>query len=296
MISPYVRRLRLAHELRVLREDAGLTHEQLAKKIKESRAKISRLENGHIPPDQNDIIKLLDALSVDGDRWTQILTIAQEAAAKGWWESNVKTMGERQALYANLEAGAVTIREYQQTFIPGLLQIPDFVQVRTEADATLQPLASTPAGVAQGRAGRQRMMHRPGGPTLEVLIDEVAIRRLSAPPEVTSDQLRDLVRTASGEPMISVRILPVEAVIAGYTVPRCSFSLYTYADPQDPEVVAIDTVTSDLVLTADEEVQPYNELYGRLREASLPEADSLQLLTDRADRLTGRTAEQKQDI
>lgn len=28
---------------------------------------------------------------------------------------------ERQAVYANLEAGAASIREYQQTFIPGLL-------------------------------------------------------------------------------------------------------------------------------------------------------------------------------
>ncbi|HEX9359902.1 MAG TPA: helix-turn-helix transcriptional regulator, partial [Streptosporangiaceae bacterium] len=43
MISPYVRKLRLAAELRALRAGAGLTHEQLAKRIGESRAQISRL-------------------------------------------------------------------------------------------------------------------------------------------------------------------------------------------------------------------------------------------------------------
>ncbi len=43
MISPYVRRLRLGAELRALRAAAGLTHEQVAKKIGESRAQISRL-------------------------------------------------------------------------------------------------------------------------------------------------------------------------------------------------------------------------------------------------------------
>jgi len=32
-------------------------------------------------------------------------------------------------------------------------------------------------------------------------------------------------------------------------VPRCTFSIYTYPDPGDPDVVAIDTVTSDLILT-----------------------------------------------
>ncbi len=51
------------------------------------------------------MIKILDALGVGGDQWTAILTIAREASEKGWWESD-KTMGDRQTLYANLEAGA----------------------------------------------------------------------------------------------------------------------------------------------------------------------------------------------
>ena len=37
MISPYVRRLRLAAELRALRTHAGVTHVQLAKQIGQSR-------------------------------------------------------------------------------------------------------------------------------------------------------------------------------------------------------------------------------------------------------------------
>ncbi len=83
MISPYVRRLRLAAELRGLRAKAGLTHEQLAKRIGESRAQISRLENGHVV-DQADVMKILDAVGVDGERWTQVMTIAREAGEKGW--------------------------------------------------------------------------------------------------------------------------------------------------------------------------------------------------------------------
>ena len=137
MISPYVRRLRLATEVRALRADAGLTADQLGKRIGRSRADISRLENGHVV-DQADIIAILDALGVDGDRWTQIVTIAREAGERGWWESN-KAMGDRQALYANLEAGAATIREYQQTFVPGLLQTPEFVRSRVDTEVTLKP-------------------------------------------------------------------------------------------------------------------------------------------------------------
>src|ERR1035437_1288171 len=115
MISPYG--LRLRAELRALRAAAGLTHEQVAKRIGESRGQISRLENGHVV-DQADVMKILDGRGVEGERWTQVVTIAREAGEKGWWEST-RGMGERQALYANLEAGAARVRGDQQTLIPG---------------------------------------------------------------------------------------------------------------------------------------------------------------------------------
>src|SRR5215469_16247707 len=149
MISPYVRRLRLGAELRALRAEAGLTHEQVAKKIGVSRAQVSRLENGHVV-DLADVMKILDALGVDGERWTQVVTIAREAGEKGWWGST-RGMGERQALYANLEGGAAQIREYQQSVIPGLLQIPEFGRARTAAAATREPMTGTVEGVLVGR-------------------------------------------------------------------------------------------------------------------------------------------------
>jgi len=282
MISPYVRRLRLGAELRALRAAAGLTHEQVAKKIGESRAQISRLENGHVV-DLADVMKILDALGVDGDRWTQVVTIAREAGEKGWWEST-RGMGERSALYANLEAGAAKIREYQQTFMPGLLQIPEFVRARIAADATLEPMTYTVDGVLAGNAGRQRMLRRPGAPSYEVIIDELAVRRLAAPPDVVKKQLYHLATASNGTPAVALRVLPVDVRVDSFTVPRCAFSIYTYTypDPGDPAVVAMDTVTSDLVLTEPAEVAPYDQLYTRLRDAALPPADSLDLLTKAA--------------
>src|ERR1700677_1146825 len=286
MISPYVRRLRLGAEVRALRAEAGLTADQLGKRIGRSRADISRLENGHVV-DQADVISILDTLGVGDDRWTQVVTIAREAGEKGWWES-YKAMGNRQALYANLEAGAATIREYQQTFLPGLLQIPEFVRARCDADATIEPVPGAADGVVAGNAGRQRMLRRPGGPTLEVIVDEVAVDRLSAPPEIVKKQLYHLTTTINGDRSVTLRVLPVRARVEDFTVPRCTFSIYTYPDPGDPDVVAIDTVTSDLILTEPGQVTPYDRLYERLRGAALPSADSLDLLTKAAAELPDR--------
>jgi transcriptional regulator with XRE-family HTH domain len=276
--------MRLAAELRALRTQAGLTHEQLAKAIGQSRAQISRLENGHVV-DQGDIIKILDALEVDGDRWTQIITIAREAGERGWWESN-KAMGERQALYANLEAGAVTIREFQMTFVPGLMQTPEFTRARIEAEKRPGTAAGYSAEkVIEARNQRQRMLRRPGGPTYDVIIDELAIRRVAAPPDVLKAQLYHVTARVNGEPKTNVQVLPIDAVIDDYAVPRSAFSIYTFADPDDPIVVAVDTVTDDLVLTDESAVKRYDELFQRLHNAALPVDESLDLLIATANKM-----------
>jgi transcriptional regulator with XRE-family HTH domain len=280
MISPYVRRLRLAAELRALRSEGGLTHEQLAKKIGQSRAQISRLENGHVV-DQADIIKILDALGVSGDRWMQIITIAREAGERGWWESN-RGMGERQALYANLEAGAQRIREFQMTFVPGLLQTPEFTRARIEADSISGPVNFTTDKVVEARIGRQRMLRRPGGPTYDVIIDEVAIRRAAAPAEVLKAQLYHVAARVNGDPKTTVQVLPVDAVIDAYSVPRSAFSIYNFTDPGDPSIVAVDTVTDDLILPDPADTQRYEELWDRLQAAAMPVDDSLELLIETA--------------
>jgi transcriptional regulator with XRE-family HTH domain len=278
MNSSYVRRLRLARELLELRKESGLTHAELAAKIGQSRGQISRLENAHIV-DLDDVMKILEVCGVVDDRWTEIMTIARDASDRGWWESN-KAMGPRQALSANLEAGAVSIREYQMVFIPGLLQTPEFARARVDAE---QALGSGPYSAdksAEARLGRQRMLRRPDGPTYDVVLDELAIRRAAVPPEVLRAQLLHMAATVNGSPKITAQVLPVSASIDAYGSPRSAFSIYTFADPKDPRVVTVDTITDDLVLTEVEDVRRYEALFSRLRQAAMSPEQSIEVLID----------------
>jgi transcriptional regulator with XRE-family HTH domain len=278
MISPFVRRMRLAEELKAARTDAGLTHKQLAKMIGQSRAQISRLENGHVV-DLGDVMKILDALGIDGDRWIRIVTVARDAGTRGWWESN-KQMGPRQALFADLEAGAETIREFQPTFVPGLLQTPQFTHARVEAERLTGAGDSVPSRAVEACTGRQRMLRRPGGPTYEVLLDEVAVRRLAAPPEVVKAQLYHVAAAVNRSRKLSLRVLPVDAVVESYNLPRTAFSLYTFPDPDDPDVVVVDVATDQFVLTEADAYKRYDELYGQLRDAAWDVDQSLEFLID----------------
>ncbi|WP_418152702.1 helix-turn-helix domain-containing protein [Actinoalloteichus caeruleus] len=290
MISPYVRRQRLAVELRVLREVAGLTHADLAKRIGQSRMKITRLENGHsIRDSQATVMRLIDELGVDGNRWTEIMAVARDASERGWWASFEPGMGARQALYADLEAGAASITEFQP-FIPGLLQTAEFAHQRQVAEADIGPVTFQSERAVEARQIRQRMLRRPDGPSYEVVLDEIALRRLSAPAEVVASQMQHLVARAR-EPKITVRVLPVNAAIDGYVTPRSAFSVYAYPDPQDPRVVAVDTVTTDVVLTSlaeEKQVTRYVNLYERLRRASLSPQRSMEMLKLAAAELTGK--------
>ncbi len=291
MISTYVRRLRLGTELIRLR--GGLSSEKLARAAGLPRTTISRLENGRIRPDTDDVMRILECLQVSGDEWTVVMTIAREASERGWWESGASKMGESQALYANLEAGADKIAEYQMALLPGLLQTASFTDARARADEADWSANFDPIRAVEARAGRQRMLHRPGGPTYEVVIDEMAIRRSTAADEVRHEQLVHIHRLAEHDPKVTVRVLPIDCRIEGHTVPRSGFSIYHYPDPADPIVVAVDSVTADLVLTEAVPVAHYQKLYGRLRDAALAPAESVRFLAEMAENLfnlTGKAA------
>ncbi|WP_367880492.1 Scr1 family TA system antitoxin-like transcriptional regulator [Salinispora arenicola] len=73
-------------------------------------------------------------------------------------------------------------------------------------------------------------------------------------------------------------------------MPRSGFSIYTYPD-DDPTIVAVDTVTDDLILTKPADVAHYLTLYDRLVEAALSGDQSLRLLRETADTIPQRTGQ-----
>ena len=289
MISPFVRRRRLAMELVRLREENSCSAEKLSRDVGIQRQKISRLENGRVRPDPDEIMRILGHFNVDAERWGMIMTVAREAQENGWWEKHRDEMGPRQALYADLEAGAASIAEYQMTLLPGLLQIPRFTEARAIADRAKAPTRFVIERSIDARAGRQRVLDRPGGPSYAVIIDELAIRRHAAPPDVVRSQLDHLIDVGHNRQKITIQVLPLSAPIEGHAVPRSAFFTYRYPDPGDPVVVAVDTITSDLVLTDPNEVGHYTTLYERLRAAALNPADSLDFLASVAQELPDHT-------
>lgn len=292
MTSPFVRRRRLATELRTLREQSGMTADELAGRIYRSRMTVSKLENARTRPDVRDIVQMLRILGVTGEKFDEIFKIACDAADRGWWDSYGDAMGARQRMYADLESGAATIRGYNQMSIPGLVQSPEFMQALVEMDlAEGSGLSYVPQRSLEARLQRQQRVFRRGGPVGEIILDEFVLKRLPVPPQAMAAQLHHMVETLTREPRFTVLILPVEARLAPGRLPPSGFMLYTFPDPADPVLVVAENANTCLVHTEPPEVAEYERYFDRLRDASLPALESISLLADTADQLSEEAGE-----
>lgn len=286
MVSPFVRRHRLAAELRALREEHGMTADELAKRIHYSRTKISRLENGYGRPDVADVIQILDTLGITGTRWEDFVRLANSAAVKGWWDRYGDAMGPRQRLYADIESGADTIREFNLSSIPGILQTPELTNALVDLAKNDGALDFQPDRMAKARLQRLETILRPDGPSYEFIIDEVVTHRLNVAPSIMRAQLRHMVELVEANPRLAVRVLPVDAYLADTLLPNATFSLFTFPDPADPTMAVVEALTTDWVHTEHREVKRYRQRYEHLTQAALAPQDSVALVTEAANRLT----------
>lgn len=263
-----------------------MTAEPLARAVGFPRQQLSALENGHLGPDIDLVSAICEYLTVGVKRRTAIMDAATDGWARGWWDADTQRMGVRQALYADLESGTTTIAEYALALVPGLLQTAAFADARLRSDPTRYPDTFDPAAAVAARAHRQELLLAGGGPRYEVVLDELAIRRCAAEPDVVADQLRHIVAVCAAHPTVTVQVLPTNAPIKGHSAPRSAYSIYRYRVESGVAAVAVDTLTKDLVLTEPDELDPYLSLHRRLKAAALASDASLRLLHAAAQELS----------
>ncbi|MGS2615189.1 helix-turn-helix domain-containing protein [Micromonospora sp. LZ34] len=278
--SPVIRRARLGAELRQLRRREALTLEQVCDRLGwASTSKLSRIELGQSRPDLADVLDLLDVYQVPAPQRDALIVIARDAATtRGWWKA-LGEMGERQRTYAELEAGAASIVDYQPAVVPGLLQTPAYARLRIAAGRLLEPGVDVEADV-RARLVRHEVLRRPEPPRYTALLGDPACDPADASPEVWREQLRHLVGLAE-LPNVTIRLVP-RGVAARGVQPLTPYSCYSFPDPADPRTVMLEALTTDVRLVAAPDVDRYERLTGWLLGAALPAEESIAELARRA--------------
>ncbi|MCG5440951.1 helix-turn-helix domain-containing protein [Micromonospora foliorum] len=294
--SPILRRRRLGIELRRLREAAGLTGDQVIERIGwASASKLSRLENGRSRPDPQDVGALLDLYGADQALHDELLGITNEAGDMRGWLKNFPVMTQQQRSWAELEAGCAEISEYNPVLVPGLLQTPGYAQLRivsarqVSAGAGEPEPGDEPETEVQARLARQSLLTRePHAPRYTAVLEEAALGRRAGPPEVLHEQLLQLCELAL-LPNVTLHVLLRDTQIGNWYLPPTAFSVYRFADPLDPETLAIEGGFTDVMSTESITLNRYKVVFEWLCTAALNASDTLSWLIEATGRLTEAT-------
>jgi transcriptional regulator with XRE-family HTH domain len=268
--GPTVLRMLLGSQLRLCREASGISTEAAAYEIRASRSKISRMENGRVGFKERDVADLLTLYGVTDEQVrTGLLAMARQANVHGWWTKYGDVLPDWFDAYLGLEEGAALIRTYELQFVHGLLQTEDYARAVT----TIGRQGEDPGEIERRvsvRMQRQKLLTRPEPPRVWSIMDEAALRRPIGGREVMRAQLDHLI-DLTALPQVTLQVMPFDR--GGHAGAGGSFTILRFAEPDLPDVVYIEQLTSALYLEKREDLEFYLEVMDRLgSEAETPAA------------------------
>ncbi|KUL38870.1 XRE family transcriptional regulator [Streptomyces sp. NRRL F-4489] len=268
-VGPTAARIVLGAQLRKLRTAAGITREDAGKAIRGSHAKITRLERGQVGFKRQDLADLLTLYKIlDPDRRAEYVELADQANSPGWWHEYSDVLEDWFELHLGLEEAAALIRTYQVQFLPGLLQTEEYAYAVTRIGYPNAPEARIDR-LVQLRMDRQKLLTRPEAPRLWAVVDEAVLRRPFGGTEVMAAQLRHLLK-AIEMPNVTLQIAPFS--VGANAAAGAPFSILRFAEPELPDKVYLEQLTSALYLDKQEAVDQYTAVMDRLcTEADTPQ-------------------------
>jgi transcriptional regulator with XRE-family HTH domain len=269
--GPTALRLVLGLQLRQLREARGISAAEAARAIRATPSKISRMELGRSAIKEIDVLDLLTYYGVDPAEREQFLKIAEQASHHGWWHRYGDILPPWFQTYIGMEESAKAIRAYEPLFVPGLLQTPQYA-------AAVLSLGDIPPSEAERhvilRKERQRRFTE-GQLKLWVVIDESALRRPVGSVDILREQLKYLI-SLSTRHNLTLQVTPLGA--GGHAAPS-GFTILRFSEPELPDMVYVEQLTSAIYVDKKEEVDRYLLAMERLSIISAKPAQTRGILS-----------------
>ncbi|MBU3064636.1 helix-turn-helix domain-containing protein [Nocardia sp. NEAU-G5] len=256
--GPTVLRIALGGQLRKLREEREISRQAAGDALRASETKITRLELGQTGFKERDVHDLLTLYGVDdADERDRFLGLARQASRPGWWHRYTDLLPSWFETYVGLEQAAFGIRIYETQYIPGLFQTADYARYIFGLDSREEAQR-----LVDMRMRRQRILTRePNPPRVWAVIDEHVLCRQPPDPRVARDQLRHLLKLIE-LPNVTVQVLPETA---GPTPAEGgSFTMLRFPEPELPDIVYLEQLTSALYLDKRQDLLRYRNLMDTL--------------------------------
>jgi transcriptional regulator with XRE-family HTH domain len=282
--SPTVWRRWLAHELRRLRQEAGLSQAEVAKALACHVPKISLIESTERNVQEGDLQKLLALFKVPKTKRPQYFDAVKNARKKGWWEAyGEHTVPQWIELFVGLEQGAERLRTYQTAIFHGLLHTPEYAATilrSSNADAVSEERVDR---LVELRTRRQDALWRDADPLhLWTVVDESVLRHIVGSREIMRAQLERVVEVVRKYEHVTLQIIPFDrdGALEANLGP---FTILSFPAPNDPGIVYIEHRSSAMFLESLPDIDTHSLVFQQLSDMALSPKDSLKLLRRAAD-------------
>jgi hypothetical protein len=276
-LGPTVPRMLLGTQLHRFREAAGVSPEAAGFEIRASRSKISRMENGRVRFKERDVTDLLTLYGVtDAKTRDGMVELVRQANAPGWWSKYGDIMADWFEAYVGLEMAASVIRTFELQFVHGLFQTEDYARAVTRLGHTTASAEEIDRRVNM-RLKRQDLLTGTEPPQVWSVIDEGALRRPVGGPAVMQAQLKRLIEVTQLR-HVTVQVVPFSR--GGHAAAGGSFTVLRFGEPEVPDVVYIEQLTSALYLDKREDVDHYLEVMNHLSTEALTPAASARFISE----------------
>lgn len=272
--SPVARRRELGVLLHAIREEKGLTIEQVAEHLMCTVNKVKRMEASFRAGTLRDVRDLCNLYGVvDEAERDRIMNLAIEGKQQGWWQSYHLGYGT----YVGLETEAVSISAFQSSVVHGLLQTADYAR---EGHETAMPRLSPDEIDMQieAKLTRQRILTRDEPPRVTVVLDEAALHRAVGGNLVMAAQLTKIL-DLSALPNVMVQVLPFK--LGAHPALESNFTILGL--PNSPEIVFVEGLIGSTYLEREEDLKRYREIFSRLKSIALSPENTANLLADFRD-------------
>ena len=199
------------------------------------------------------------------------MALAREGKQQAWWQSYEL----KSPTYVGLENEAVSIRQYNASEVPGLLQTPEYAHAVT---AAVFPRRSTEVVTQEvaARLTRQQLLTRLDAPQVQVVLDESVLRRVVGSSGIMRAQMVKLLEVSS-LPNVSIQVVPYGAGVLPAIENK--FIILGFASREVSDVVFVEGMVGDLYLERSTDLRQYNEVFDTLLNMALTAEESHDFIT-----------------
>ncbi|MER6380934.1 helix-turn-helix transcriptional regulator [Streptomyces sp. NPDC001250] len=229
--EPTARQMRLATELRRLREAAGLNSRQAAGLLGVAPAQITHIESALAGVSEQRLRRLASHYACTDEEFIDALVAMATDRTHGWWEEFRGSLPNSFLDLAELDHHATFLREVAILYVPGLLQTEDYA--RAVFSARVPELTNDELELRVRHRLRRQQLTIP----YELVIHEAALRIRVSDRVASRVQLGKLLERSESDD-VTVRVIPFD--LDGFA--RAASSM-TYAGGSVPK---LDTVVRDV--------------------------------------------------